>query len=127
MSVKHYGFVFGRPIGFSAATPGKSILRAARTSVSGVARASFWTACGTALSFRPSGLVLIEGEFMAEKAAPRRRSAVAVKQEMQATLAEAQKEVQERREASATPEQRIAERNIAQAVEAADALFADGS
>jgi hypothetical protein len=63
---------------------------------------------------------------MAEKAPPKRRSAAAVKQEMQATIADVQKEVQERREASATPEQRIEERNVAKAVEAADALFAEG-
>src|SRR5437016_4294894 len=63
---------------------------------------------------------------MAEKAPPRRRSASAVKQEMQATLAEVQKDVQEKREAAATPEQRIEQRNVAQAVEAADALFAEG-
>src|SRR5438067_5594436 len=63
---------------------------------------------------------------MAEKAPPKRRSAAAVKQEMQATIAEVQKEVQERREAAATPEQRIEERNVARAVEAADALFAEG-
>lgn len=63
---------------------------------------------------------------MAEKSPPRRRSAAAVKQEMQATLAEAQKDVQERREAATTPEQRIEERSVAKAVEAADALFAEG-
>src|SRR5437016_83978 len=63
---------------------------------------------------------------MAEKAPSRRRSASAVKQEMQATLAEVQKDVQERREAAATPEQRIEERNVTQAVAAADALFAEG-
>src|SRR5437868_2611815 len=55
---------------------------------------------------------------MAEKAPPKRRSAAAVKQEMQATLAEAQKDVAERREAAATPEQRLEERNVARAVEA---------
>ncbi|MDQ3624861.1 MAG: hypothetical protein M3463_20665, partial [Verrucomicrobiota bacterium] len=37
-----------------------------------------------------------------------------------------QKDVAERREASATPEQRIEERSIAKAVESADALFAEG-
>jgi hypothetical protein len=63
---------------------------------------------------------------MAEKAAPKKRSAAAVKQEMQATLAEAQKEIQERREAGTKPEDRIEERNVARAVEAADALFAEG-
>jgi hypothetical protein len=63
---------------------------------------------------------------MAEKSPPKRRSAAAVKQEMQATLAEAQKEIQERREAGTKPEDRIEERNVARAVEAADALFAEG-
>jgi len=63
---------------------------------------------------------------MAEKTPPKRRSAVAVKQEMQSTLADVQKDVAERREAATTPEQRIEERNVSKAVEAADALFAEG-
>lgn len=43
----------------------------------------------------------------AAQSPPRRRSAAAVKQEMQATLADAQKDAQERRETATTPEQRI--------------------
>lgn len=63
---------------------------------------------------------------MAEKSPPKKKSSTAVKQEVQKTLADMQAEVQERREASMKPEERIEERNVSKAVDAADALFAEG-
>src|ERR1044071_8477919 len=61
---------------------------------------------------------------MAEKPATKKRSPA--KQEMLSALADVQQAVQERREIAAKPQEQIEERALAKAVEAADALFAEG-
>ncbi len=55
-------------------------------------------------------------------AAPKKKTAVAAKQEMQASIQVAQEIAQERREADATPDQRIEQRATLAAVAAADSL-----
>ena len=60
---------------------------------------------------------------MAEKTpTPKKKTAVAAKQEMQATLMDVQKIAEERREAETTPAQRIEQRSALAAVASADAL-----
>ena len=61
---------------------------------------------------------------MAEKTTTKKRSPA--KQEMLTALADVQQAVQERREIAAKPQEQIEERALAKAVEAADALFAEG-
>ena len=60
---------------------------------------------------------------MAEKAAPKRRSS---RQAMVEIVAEAEKNVAQRKETEAKPEDRIAAKTVRDAVTAADALSSDG-
>lgn len=64
---------------------------------------------------------------MAEKAPPRKRpTATAAKQQMLESLAETTRAVQQRREAEARPEERLAERAVQQSIATADALSTEG-
>src|SRR5436309_3060130 len=63
---------------------------------------------------------------MPEKPPPRKRSTAAAKQQMLETLAEVAPQVEQRITASATPEERIEKRSVAEAVSTADALSTEG-